>query len=121
MSAQMVRIIGALLGCVGVLAAAFGAHGLEKITDARGVRLWAIAAALELVTAPVVLWCSSELDAGRISGTPPLLIVIGVTVFSGTLYAMAVGAPKVLGAITPLGGLALAVGWLWLAFQNTRG
>lgn len=116
MSGQVVRVLGAVLGCSGILAAAFGAHGLERIADARGVRLWAIAALMQLATAPVILWCSGELERGRLGSLPPVLLALGLALFSGTLYAMALGAPKALGAVTPLGGLALAIGWLWLAF-----
>jgi len=119
MSANALRVIASLIGALGILAAAFGAHGLERITDARGVRLWAIAAALQLVTAPVLLWCSSEMREGRLGQAPPILLGIGLLLFSGTLYAMALGAPKVLGAITPLGGLALAAGWLALGLWRS--
>jgi uncharacterized membrane protein YgdD (TMEM256/DUF423 family) len=41
----------------------------------------------------------------------------GVLVFSGTLYAMALGGPRILGAVTPLGGLAFMAGWLILAWS----
>jgi uncharacterized membrane protein YgdD (TMEM256/DUF423 family) len=116
MTAELVRIVAAVLGSTGILAAAFGAHGLQKITDDRGVRLWAIAAAIQLVTAPVLLWCASERAKGSLGPIAPSLISAGLFVFSGTLYAMALGAPKFLGAVTPLGGLALAIGWIWLAF-----
>lgn len=98
------------------MAAAFGAHGLERIADARGVRLWAIACAVQLVTAPVILWTSGELREGRLGPWGPFGLLAGVLVFSGTLYAMALGAPRFLGAITPLGGLLLALAWLSLAF-----
>lgn len=103
-------------GAAGVLLAAFGAHGLEKITDARGVRLWAIAVALELVTAPVLLFCSREVAEGKLHALGPILIAVGLGIFSGTLYAMALGAPKFLGAFTPLGGLLLAIGWALLVW-----
>jgi uncharacterized membrane protein YgdD (TMEM256/DUF423 family) len=107
------RVVAGLIGASGILAAAFGAHGLEKITDARGVRLWAIAAALELVTAPALLWLSS---APKVSSWSGPLLTLGLCLFCGTLYAMALGAPKWLGAVTPLGGLLLTAGWLTIAF-----
>lgn len=98
-----------MLGSLGIAAAAFGAHGLEKVTDGAGVRLWAIAAAIQLVTAPVLLVLSNRRDIRPLAA--PLLI-LGVLIFSGTLYAMALGAPRVLGAVTPLGGLCLIAGWI---------
>lgn len=53
------------------------------------------------------------------------LLVVGTLLFSGTLYAMAVGAPRALGAVTPVGGALLIAGWLTLAvtviFARTPG
>jgi uncharacterized membrane protein YgdD (TMEM256/DUF423 family) len=45
------------------------------------------------------------------------LLVAGIVLFSGSLYALALGAPKVIGAVTPLGGLAFMVGWLAFALS----
>ncbi len=117
MSEAWVRIVAALLGGSGIAAAAFGSHGLEKHTDEKGLRWWAIAAAVQLVTAPVVLWCARTLEEGRLLTATPLALTLGVTLFSGSLYAMALGAPRWFGAITPLGGLALIVGWLLTAYR----
>jgi uncharacterized membrane protein YgdD (TMEM256/DUF423 family) len=44
----------------------------------------------------------------------------GIVIFSGSLYAMALGAPRWFGAITPIGGLAFIIGWLWLAWSLAR-
>jgi uncharacterized membrane protein YgdD (TMEM256/DUF423 family) len=41
---------------------------------------------------------------------------MGIVIFSGSLYAMTLGAPRWFGAITPIGGTAFIVGWLWLAY-----
>lgn len=116
MTESFVRVLAACIGSSGILAAAFGAHGLEKIAAPGGVRLWAIAAALQLATAPVLLFASRALGEQRLFPLSPLLLSCGLFLFCGTLYAMALGAPKFLGAITPLGGLLLAFGWLSLAF-----
>jgi uncharacterized membrane protein YgdD (TMEM256/DUF423 family) len=48
------------------------------------------------------------------------LWTIGAAIFSGTLYALALGAPRWLGAVTPLGGSLLIAGWLVLAWRSTR-
>jgi uncharacterized membrane protein YgdD (TMEM256/DUF423 family) len=106
---RVITSCAATLGSLGIAAAAFGAHGLEKVTDEAGVRLWAIAAAIQLVTAPVLLAMSSR---GDIRPLASHLLTWGVLIFSGTLYAMALGGPRVLGAITPLGGLCLIAGWI---------
>jgi uncharacterized membrane protein YgdD (TMEM256/DUF423 family) len=48
------------------------------------------------------------------------LLLVGIVIFSGSLYAMAMSGVKVLGAITPLGGLAFIAGWLVLAYEALR-
>lgn len=115
MTESVVRLIAALLGASGIFAAAFGSHGLEKIAVEGGVRWWAIGAAIQLVTAPVLLFVSRAIGEGRAHPLSAVLLLAGTLLFSGTLYAMALGAPRFLGAITPLGGLCLAAGWLLLA------
>jgi uncharacterized membrane protein YgdD (TMEM256/DUF423 family) len=52
---------------------------------------------------------------------PAWLLLAGAAVFAGTLYLMAAGAPRWLGAVTPAGGAALIAGWLWLAWSGWRG
>jgi uncharacterized membrane protein YgdD (TMEM256/DUF423 family) len=63
----------------------------------------------------VCAWLAGRVDraAPKVAG---ISVSVGVALFSGTLYAMALGAPRWLGAITPLGGLSLIVGWLALAW-----
>src|SRR5688572_14458520 len=99
----------AFLWATGISAAAFGAHGLSKIAGPDQVRLWAIAAAIHLVTVPAILLCS--LFPQRLRPIAGVFLLGGVAVFSGSLYAMALGGPRTLGAVTPLGGLLLVVGW----------
>lgn len=108
------NVAAAACGASGVLLAAFGAHGLERVTDAHGVRWWAIGVALQLATAPALL-ALGALPKSRARSLSSLALGAGVVLFSGTLYAMALGAPRVLGAVTPLGGLALCAGWLLTA------
>ena len=47
--------------------------------------------------------------------------MVGALIFAGTLYAMAFGAPRWLGALTPIGGTLLILGWFWLAWTGLRG
>lgn len=107
--------VAALVGTTGVLCAAFGAHGLERHAAEGGLRWWAIAAVLQLVTAPVLLALGS-FPPQRARTLAATLLGVGLLFFCGTLYAMALGAPRWLGAITPLGGLCLAGGWLAAGF-----
>jgi uncharacterized membrane protein YgdD (TMEM256/DUF423 family) len=109
--------LAALLGFLGVLLGAFGAHGLrgsvpDALLDAyrTGVHYHLMHAVVMLALA---LYSASTRRSTRL---PRLLFGVGILLFSGSLYAMAVGAPTSLGMITPIGGLLLLSGWLSLAF-----
>lgn len=110
------RIFIALAGAFGALAVglgAYGAHGLERLLEggadaAKRLGWWQTAVLYHLVHA-LALGLSARLPAPTIAGG---LFVAGVLLFSGTLYAMALGAPRWLGAVTPLGGVALIGGWI---------
>lgn len=95
---------GLLLGFLGVALGAFGAHALQGRLDERGQELWRTAVMYQMWHALAILAVS---DKGSKN-----LFTAGVVVFSGTLYAMALGAPRFLGAVTPVGGLLLLGGWL---------
>lgn len=103
--------LAALVGATGILCAAFGAHGLERHAVEGGLRWWAIAATIQLVTAPTLL-ALGAFSQGRARALAATGLTGGLLLFSGTLYAMALGAPRWLGAVTPLGGLCLAGGWV---------
>lgn len=114
-----VLTIGALLGLLGVAAGAFGAHGLRSRVDAHALDVWQTGAHYQQLHAAVLvaigLWGAPRSRALRAA---VWLLGIGVLVFSGTLYAIVLGAPKVLGAVTPAGGLALMAGWCALALHG---
>ncbi|MEZ4340931.1 MAG: DUF423 domain-containing protein [Sandaracinaceae bacterium] len=116
-------IAGALLGALAVGLGAYGAHGLEGLLEgapdaARRLAWWRTAVAYHLPHAGMLV--VTALVHARWPGRAPVVaaigFVVGVALFAGTLYAMSLGAPRWLGAITPLGGLSLIVGWLALAF-----
>lgn len=117
--------LGAALACLGVGLGAFGAHGLEGALEGaldREARLgwWATAGSYHLLHGVGLVAVGAALGPGsRVPGAVWCLAA-GLTVFCGTLYAMALGAPSVLGAVTPVGGLALIVGWAWLAWSLAR-
>ncbi|MDX6750942.1 DUF423 domain-containing protein [Geminicoccaceae bacterium 1502E] len=92
-----------VLGLLGVAAGAFGAHGLE----ARPAELFATASSYQVWHALAILACS----ALRLGRPAQGAFLAGVLVFSGSLYLLALGAPRPLGMITPLGGLFLMAGW----------
>ncbi len=111
-------LIGALYCALAVAAGAFGAHGLAGRLDARSLELWETAArylmytGLGLLAVGVLdqLWHERLLTAAAGS------LALGGLVFSGTVFALALGGPRVLGAVTPLGGLLLIAGFLAVAW-----
>lgn len=108
---------GAVLGFAGVGLGAFGAHGLKSIASEQAIALWETAARYHLIHA-VAIVLVGLLQRHRPGGDGAgWAFCIGVAVFSGTLYAMALGGPRWLGAITPLGGLAMMLGWCLLALH----
>lgn len=109
-------VAGAVVGFLAVALGAFGAHGLEKHATSEGMAWWETGVRYHLVHAPVLLLLGLLPLRGR--DRIGWLFLLGILVFSGTLYAMALGAPRWFGAITPLGGLALLGGWALLAWQG---
>jgi uncharacterized membrane protein YgdD (TMEM256/DUF423 family) len=112
--------IGAGLAGVAVAVGAFGAHGLKDVIDLQAMQLWKTAVDYQMHHALGIL--ALGLSAVVIpEGKHPAIrrsavaLLVGIGLFSGSLYALALGAPRVLGIITPIGGLALLVGWaLWV-------
>ena len=104
---NLVAILAALSGAIAVGAGAFGAHAAHG-DAAEWLKTGGHYQLLHAVAA-LVAW---KLDARG----PAWCFVAGGTVFAGTLYLMALGLPRWLGAITPIGGLLLIGGWLWLAW-----
>jgi uncharacterized membrane protein YgdD (TMEM256/DUF423 family) len=113
---------GSLSAFLGVALGAFAAHGLKgKLTPDMfnifevGVR-YHMYHALGLLA---VAWASTRWP-GTAATAAGWLFIFGTIVFSGTLYLLALGGPRWLGAITPIGGLAFLVGWVLLAWSVWR-
>lgn len=129
---RMIVAIGALLAGVGVALGAFGAHGLPSFLErlgrtenaAKRLEWFETAARYHLIhaVAMVAIGALAVADPTRRYNGAFWAFVVGVTLFSGSLYAMTVGpdAWRKLGMVTPLGGLALIVGWVLLAWRAWR-
>ena len=110
---------GAFNAALAVAAGAFAAHGLRDRLDPRAFEVFETAARYHLIHA--VAMVLAGVVAARGARTSGWLFQVGIVVFSGSLYALAVTDAKILGAATPLGGLAFLAGWLWLARTAWRG
>jgi uncharacterized membrane protein YgdD (TMEM256/DUF423 family) len=111
--------VAALSGLAAVGLGAFGAHGLRGQIAAEQLASWQTASHYHLLHSVVMLALALHgASSGRSLGASPWLFAAGVALFSGSIYALVLGAPRWLGPLTPLGGLALMAGWtslLWLA------
>jgi uncharacterized membrane protein YgdD (TMEM256/DUF423 family) len=104
--------LAAVSGALAVGAGAFGAHGAHGLP----AELLKTGAQYQIVHAIAALVASAR-PMGRAAGW---CFVGGGALFAGSLYALALGAPKVVGIVTPFGGLALIVGWVVLAIGALR-
>ncbi|MFT3792799.1 MAG: DUF423 domain-containing protein [Rudaea sp.] len=113
--------MGALLGALGVAFGAFGAHALRGMLDDPALRIWHTAVEYQLWHALALFALAvAPLPVSRWRRAGAYAFALGILLFCGSLYALALGAPHVLGAITPFGGVALIVGWLAAATACLR-
>lgn len=105
--------LAALGGLVAVAAGAFGAHAAASVE----ARAWLQTGGhYQLVHAVAALVCAGlRPRLGRCASLAAWLFLAGGLVFGGSLYLMALGGPRMLGAVTPLGGVLLIAGWVALA------
>ena len=113
----MNRLVTAgLLGAIAIALGAFGAHGLkERLAVIPEALCWWETATFYLLTHAVAIGAI----AGR-SVWSARLWAVGAAIFAATLYAMALGAPRWFGAITPIGGSSLIAGWVVLAWTARK-
>jgi uncharacterized membrane protein YgdD (TMEM256/DUF423 family) len=105
--------LAAISGFVAVAAGAFGAHGLEG----RAGEVMRTGSTYEFLHALAVIGCAAFMQVGAARARfAPALFLSGTVLFSGSLYALALGAPRWIGIITPFGGLLFLAGWLVLAW-----
>lgn len=107
--------VAAAAGFLGVALGAFGAHGLKDVfARTGGESWWETASFYHLLHAAVLLWVAGRPRPARAAFW---CFLAGIALFAGSLYAMALTGERRLGAITPLGGLALLAGWTLLALS----
>ena len=116
-SASPILVSSAILGASAVAVGAFGAHALKDVLDAYSSEIYQKASAYHFYHSLALL------GVGILANNFPnkhlqrsaVMFVIGILLFSGSLYTLAITGVKSLGMITPFGGLALMAGWVLLA------
>ncbi len=123
MNQRQLILSAGLVGATAVLCGAFGAHALRShLTKLGTLETWKTAVLYHFIHALALLalagWMHGPEDralvwAGR-------AWVAGIVFFSGSLYGLALGGPRWLGPITPLGGVAFIAGWMLIALHGWR-
>ena len=115
-------VVGAVMGGLGVAVGAFGAHALKDRMTGEQTGWYETGVLYHFVHALALLAVAALAKAGYEHATRAgTWFALGIVLFSGSLYAMALGGPTKLGAVTPLGGLAFLVGWGMLALSLREG
>jgi uncharacterized membrane protein YgdD (TMEM256/DUF423 family) len=113
-SVNAVPVAVAVAGGTAVLLGAFGAHALSGHLAAQPMSIWHTAVDYQFWHALALALAAFAAPPGRARGLALRAFAIGIVLFSGSLYALALGAPHWIGVITPLGGIAFIVGWIAL-------
>ncbi len=123
-----IAVSAGLVGGIGIVLGAFGAHALKPHLTEANLAVWETGVHYQLIHAVALLALAAlaKLLVGP-DGQPPRQLnsaavswVAGVVLFSGSLYGLALGAPAVLGVVTPLGGLLFISGWGLVAAAGWR-
>jgi uncharacterized membrane protein YgdD (TMEM256/DUF423 family) len=102
--------LGFLLAAIAVACASAGAHLLADSLDSSRLHQWEVATRI-LFWHAVGLWICGTGYPG-----PGTLMLLSTVLFCGSVFALALGAPSILGAVAPLGGSGMFAAWLWLAW-----
>lgn len=108
---------------IAVGAGAFGSHGLRQVLSPGELEIWHIAVLYQMIHALGLIGIAllqPRFDCAALRMAGPLMLA-GIVVFSGSLYVLVLTNTRILGAVTPLGGLAFIVAWLLVAWASLRG
>ena len=122
MTVTSLIVLGAGFAGLAVVLGAFGAHGLEARLTERALETWQTGVQYQFLHAFALL-AIAALWARLADGwgtTAAVAFVLGILLFSGSLYALALGAPRVLGAVAPVGGTLFIFGWIAFAVAALR-
>jgi uncharacterized membrane protein YgdD (TMEM256/DUF423 family) len=116
MKNQTILLAGAVLMALGVLLGAFGAHALKKILSAEMLAVYQTGVEYHFYHALGLLLIGiiGLHYPSKWIGLSGIFLTAGILLFSGSLYALSISGVKILGAITPIGGLSFVAGWVCL-------
>jgi uncharacterized membrane protein YgdD (TMEM256/DUF423 family) len=116
-------IIGAINAFLAVALGAFGAHGLEGRVEQKYLEIWKTGVTYQMFHATGLLIVGvllGRLPANALLSWSGWMMLIGIVLFSGSLYVMTLTKISVLGAITPLGGLSFLAAWILIVVAAVK-
>eukprot|EP00747_Dinoflagellata_sp_TGD_P178581 gnl/TRDRNA2_/TRDRNA2_27765_c0_seq1.p1 gnl/TRDRNA2_/TRDRNA2_27765_c0~~gnl/TRDRNA2_/TRDRNA2_27765_c0_seq1.p1 ORF type:complete len:143 (+),score=24.08 gnl/TRDRNA2_/TRDRNA2_27765_c0_seq1:58-429(+) len=120
MDGDAIRTAAAVAGATGVSLGAFGAHALKSVLEKTGrTAVYQTGVQYHLLHAVALLALSAAARKDEHSMTAKLWSG-GIVLFSGSLYGLAVGGPRLLGPVTPIGGMCFIAGWAALAMAKKK-
>lgn len=119
MSGRFWLVLAALSGALAIGAGAFGAHAAPGLLQKSWLQTGAAYQLAHAVAACLALVIARQ-SGSRLAGAAAALFVIGAFLFGGSLYLLALDAPRLVGAVTPFGGVIMILGWLTLAAAAIR-
>lgn len=111
---------GALLGAAAVGLGAFGAHAMKSSYDDAALRTFEVGVRYQMYHALALVLCGLLQALGWQTRAAAILFTVGVALFSGSLYGLALAELRWLGPVTPVGGVAFLAGWIALAFAPRK-
>lgn len=119
---QITGLVGCIAAFLGVALGAFGAHALKsRLAEGGMTDVWQTAVDYQMWHALALLLCVALPCGGTLRSAAAGLFTVGILLFCGSLYWLALDGPRWLGPVTPLGGLSFMLGWLCLAVAFARG
>jgi len=112
--------VSALVGALAVVFGAFGAHALKSVLTPDAIAVWNTGAHYHLLHAVLLVSIAFQKESYRGRDRAWSLLLAGIVLFSGSLYVLAWSGIRIVGAVTPVGGVLLIAGWLQLGVSGWR-
>ena len=116
-------ILGAINACLSVALGAFGAHALKASLDEYSLGIWNTGVQYQMYHALgllVVGLLASKFPTSKLISTAGWLMFVGIVLFAGSLFVLALSGITILGAITPFGGVAMVIAWILIVVAAVK-
>lgn len=119
---KVLIIVGAINALLSVACGAFGAHGLEGKLSEHYLEVWETACRYQMYhgLGIILLGVLKQMTGIQLFGTAGWVMLIGIILFSGSLFVLATSGIKILGAITPIGGVFFIASWVMVIVATLK-